>query len=121
MKELGKRIRARRVKLGYSLKRVAGVAGKSHGWLFAIEKGQGNPKAEDITAIALELGEDPKEYLRLAGRVSLAASGVTPLTQPEIPAGMAQAIGAAVAAEMRPLLDRIDQLVALLEADRGER
>lgn len=101
-----------------TLKAVARAANKSHGWLLDIENGVGNPRSEDLTAIAVTLGEDPKEYLRLAGRVALTAADVAPVTRPEIPPGMAEAIAQAVAEEMRPLLARIDQLVALLEADR---
>lgn len=103
-----------------TLKDVAAAAGMSHGWLVDLEKGTGNPKSEALTAVAVKLGEDPKEYLRLAGRVSLTASDVTPATRPDLPPGMSDAIGVAVAEAMGPLLTRIDQLVALLEADRGE-
>lgn len=121
MKELGKRIKRRRLSLGLTQVDVAAAAGKSHAWLHAIESGQGNPPAEALVALAIKLGEDPREYLRLAGRVALRAEDVTPVTRPEVPPALAEAIAEAVAVEMRPLLDRIDQLVALLEADRGGR
>lgn len=121
MKDLGKRIKKRRLQLGLSLKVVAAAADRSHAWLLNLERGEGNPPAEALTAIAVALGDDPRDYLRLAGRVALTASDVTPVTRPELPPGMSEAIASAVAEEVRPLLQRIDQLVALLEADRGAR
>lgn len=102
-----------------TLVQLATAVGRSHSWLTALEKGDGNPPSEVLTALAIELGEDPKEYLRMAGRVALTASDVTPLTRPSVPPGMQAAIAEAVASELRPLLERIDQLVALLERDRG--
>ena len=114
MRELGKRIHSRRVRLGLTLVDVATAVGRSHSWLTALEKGDGNPPSEVLTALAIKLGEDPKEYLRLAGRVSLTAADVTPLTRPELPPGFADAVSAAVAAQLQPLLDRIDALLARL-------
>lgn len=81
MKELGRKIRARRVKAGLSVRAVAGQIHKSHAWLSNLERGIGNPKSEDLTAIAVILGEDPAAYLRLAGRVNLAAAHVVPATE----------------------------------------
>lgn len=121
MKELGRRIRKRRLTLGLSLKEVAAAANRSHGWLLNLERGIGNPTSESLTAVAVKLGDDPKEYLRLAGRVALTAADVTPVSLPDLPPAFAEAIAAAVAEELRPLMQRIDQLVTLLEADRGER
>jgi hypothetical protein len=43
------------------------------------------PAAEDLTAIAEILGDPPEDYLRLAGRVNLAAAKLVPGTEP-IPA-----------------------------------
>lgn len=115
MRELGKRIRKRRLLLGLSLKQIAAAANRSHGWLLNVERGIGNPPSEALTAIAVALGDDPKEYLRLAGRVSLTAADVTPLTRPELPAGMTEAIGQALAAQLEPLIARIE---AQLPPDR---
>lgn len=119
MKELGRRIRRRRLQLGLSLREVAAAANQSHGWLVTLEKGQGNPPSEALTAIAVMLGDDPREYLSLAGRVALTAADVSPMTRPDLPPAFAEAIAAAVAVELQPLLARVDRLVALLEADRG--
>lgn len=121
MKELGRRIKKRRLQLGMTLKEVADAANRSHGWLHSLEKGEGNPTSESLTAVAVKLGDDPREYLRLAGRVALTAAAVTPIARPDLPPGLSEAIATAVAQEVRPLLDRIDQLVALLEAGQGGR
>lgn len=43
------------------------------------------------------------------------------LPPPDLPPGVTEAIAAAVAEAMQPLLSRLDELVALLEADRGGR
>jgi transcriptional regulator with XRE-family HTH domain len=119
VKELGRRIKKRRLSLGLSLKDVAAAANRSHGWLYAIEQGTGNPTAESLTAVAVKLGDDPREYLRLAGRVALTAADMAPVSKPDVPPGFAAAIADAVAEEMRPLLERVDRLIELLERDRG--
>lgn len=82
MKELGKKIRARRLRLKVSLRKLATTVGKSHGWLLLLEQGQiQQPRSEDLTAIADALGEDPQVYLSLAGRVNLAAAHIVPATE----------------------------------------
>lgn len=79
MKQLGKRILARRTRLGITQSALARKVGRTHGWLSAIENGQaGDTPSELLTALAIELGEDPAEYLRLAGRAVLVAEGVIP-------------------------------------------
>lgn len=105
--------------LGLSLKTVAAAADRSHGWLYSIEQGTGNPPSEALTAIAVALGDDPREYLRLAGRVSLTAADLAPVNTPELPPGFASAIADAVAVELRPMMERLDRVLALLEADQG--
>jgi transcriptional regulator with XRE-family HTH domain len=121
VKELGRRIKKRRLSLKLSLKEVAAAAGKSHGWLYSIEQGTGNPPSEALTAIAAKLGDDPREYLRLAGRVSLTAADLAPIETPNLPPGYATAIAAAVAEELAPLMERLDRVIGLLEVGRDAR
>lgn len=83
--------------------------GKSRTWLVAIEKGAGNPKAEDLAGLATTLSEDPAEYLRLAGRTVLRAEGVTPL--PALDPRMTQAIDEAVNRAFDRLTDRLIDLL----------
>jgi transcriptional regulator with XRE-family HTH domain len=121
VKELGRRIKKRRLALGLSLQTVAAAASRSHGWLYSIEQGTGNPKAESLTAVAIALGDDPREYLRLAGRVALTAADFAPMATPSVPVGVASAIADAVAEELRPLLERLDRLIGRLEVGQDAR
>lgn len=88
--------------------------GRGHSWLVALEKGTGNPPAEVITGLAVKLGEDPADYLRMAGRAVLTAEGVIPARVTDLPPDTAAAVELAVARALAPLVDRIDQLLALL-------
>jgi transcriptional regulator with XRE-family HTH domain len=65
---LGKRVRQRRLALRKTQEEVAGEVGRSHSWLVALEHGDGNPPAEVLTALAVALAEDPREYLRPVAR-----------------------------------------------------
>jgi transcriptional regulator with XRE-family HTH domain len=79
VKELGRKVRARRNKLGLKQTQLAERVGRTHGWLSALENGKGgDTPAEVITALAVELGEDPSDYLRAAGRTVLRAEDVMP-------------------------------------------
>lgn len=109
MKELGRRIKARRTKLGMSQTALAATVGRKHPWLSGLEKGEGNPSAEIITALAVELGDDPAEYLRLAGRTVLRAESVVPTN---LDPRVSQAIDDAVSKAMDRLADR---LIAFLD------
>lgn len=65
--------------MGMSQRALGAAIGKSHAWVQNLEKGLiEQPRSEDLTAIADVLGADPAEYLRLAGRVNLAAAKVIP-------------------------------------------
>lgn len=115
MIEFGKHIRRRRERLKLSQVEVAKAVGMSRPWLVAVEKGQGNPKAETITALAVVLSEDPAYYLSLAGRVSLTAESVSPVSLGELSPAMSAAVERAVAGALEPLLARLDQLLELIE------
>jgi len=108
LKELGKRIRRARTKSRISQEALAAVLGKSHGWVSLIERGQiGDPRGEDLTAIALYLEEDPVEFLRLAGKASIdQAVGLTverrlTLTKPELQEIVTLAVNEAVDEAMK--------------------
>ncbi len=53
---LGKKVRARRKKLGYSQEELAHRAGVHATYLSAIERGERNPALENLHAIAYALG-----------------------------------------------------------------
>jgi transcriptional regulator with XRE-family HTH domain len=109
VKELGRRIRARRVKLGLTQTELATRVGRGHPWLSAIEHGRGGEvPAEILTALAVELGESPVEYLRLAGRAVLQAENVIPT---DIDPRLGGAIEAAVDRAMGRLGDRLEVLL----------
>jgi len=114
LKELGKRIRRARTKSRISQEALAAVLGKSHGWVSLIERGQiGDPRGEDLTAIALYLEEDPVEFLRLAGKASIdQAVGLTverrlTLTKPELQEIVTLAVNEAVDEAMKRVEARL--------------
>lgn len=93
-----------------SLRGLARDLGMSHAWLSNLERGlMAEPKSEDLTAIAVLLGDDPAEYLRLAGRVSLAAAHLVP-TKEDVPAWAAR-----LEAKVNAQAKEIDDLRALLD------
>lgn len=106
MKELGRRVKARRTKLSLTQAALSAKVGRKHPWLSALEHGKaGEVPAEILTALAIELGEDPMEYLRLAGRAVLRAEDVVPA--PAIDPRIATAIDQAVGRAMDRLADRL--------------
>ncbi len=110
MKELGKRILRARLARKMTQADLAGRVGKTHGWLSAIENGKaGVVPAEMLTALAIELGDEPGDYLRLAGRMVLQAEGVVPASalDPRVSA----AIESAVERSMDRLGDRLETLL----------
>lgn len=119
MKQLGKRIRARRIILGLTQKQLAGRVGRTHGWLSAIEHGTaGGVPAEKLTALAIQLGENPADYLRLAGRAVLQAENVTPV--PGLDPRVSEAIDEAVTRAMDRLGDRLEALLRELLPGGGQ-
>lgn len=108
VRELGKKIRATRRRKGISLRALGAAIGKSHGWVLNLERGEiQKPAAEDLTAIARELGEDPEVYLQLAGRVSLAAAQIVPARD-----GMPE-----WARRLETKIDALSESLALTKAD----
>ena len=122
MRELGRRIKSRRTKLGLSQTELGRRVGRSHGHISNLEHGKTpDPPAELLTALAVELGDEPADYLRLAGRVALTAEDLVPARTGDLPPQLADAIERAVTSALQPLLQRIDLLVDLLEERPGAR
>lgn len=119
MIEFGRHIKRRRLTLHLTQVKVAASVGMSRAWLVALEQGKGNPPAEAITALAIALGEDPKDYLKKTGRVALTAEDLVPARVGDLPPDLAAAIERAVASALEPLLLRIDHVVGLLEERQG--
>lgn len=113
--EFGKHVKRRRLALKYTQAHVARSVGMSRPWLVDLEQGKGNPKAETISALAVALAEDPRDYLKLAGRVALTAEDLIPARAGELPPEMAGAVERAVARALDPLVARIDRMLSLLE------
>jgi transcriptional regulator with XRE-family HTH domain len=95
-------VKQRRVLLGITQVGLAKAVGYTHGWVSSLEKGEGNPPAEALTALAVALGEKPEDYLALAGKAVLRAENVVPatrtitLTERELQAMLTRAAEAAV-------------------------
>lgn len=120
VRELGRRVKQRRVRAGLSQRALASRVGKSHGWVSNLEHGvMQRPMAEDLTALASILGDEPADYLRLAGRVSLAAEDVIPAA-PGLPPEALAAIEGAVERAMERFGDRLVQRLGELLADRQD-
>lgn len=115
VKEFGARIKRRRLALKLSQAKVAKAVGRSRPWLVALEQGDGNPPAEVVTALAIALEEDPRDYLKMLGRVALTAEDLRPVRINDLPPETAAAVERAVASAIAPLVERIDQLLTLLE------
>lgn len=120
MKELGRKVKAQRAKMGLSQTDLGRRVGRTHGWVSNLEHGLiAEPPAEVLTAVATQLGHDPAEYLRLAGRVSLTADDLVPSRVADLPPETAAAVERAVANALTPLVERIDRLLTLLEQRPG--
>ena len=66
----GTRLRKRRLKSGYSLRKFADALGVSSTYLSQVEQGKYDPPtAERAARIAEIFGEDPDEWIGYAGRV----------------------------------------------------
>lgn len=115
MVEFGRRVKRRRLALHLSQSDLSKSVGMSRPWLVALEQGHGNPPAEKITALAVALSEDPKEYLKMAGRVALTAEDLMPARVGDLPPETSAAVERAVARAVEPLVERIDRLLAALE------
>lgn len=119
MIEFGKHVKRRRLALNLTLNEVAGKVGRSRAWLIDIEKGRGNPPAEAITALALALSDDPKDYFKRTGRVALTAEDLVPARVADLPPETAAAVERAVARALTPLVEQIDRLLSALERQQG--
>ena len=90
---------------------LARRVGRTHGWLSAIENSSaGEVPAELLTALAVELHDDPGDYLRLAGRAVLRAESVLPTASldPRVLSAIDDAVSRAI--------DRLgDRLVEFLD------
>lgn len=115
MIDFGRHVRRRRLTLDLTLNEVAREVGKSRAWLIDLEKGRGNPPAEAITALARVLREDPRDYLKRAGRVALTAEDLVPARVGDLSPETSAAVERAVARALEPLVARMDLLLAALE------
>jgi len=70
-KTFGNLLRATRVAKGYSLRKFAKLSETSASWLSLIEqaKNERPPAAERVRRMAKLLGQDPEEWVALAGRI----------------------------------------------------
>jgi HTH-type transcriptional regulator, competence development regulator len=70
-KPFGETLRERRIAKGYSLRKFAELVGVSPTYLSQVEQGNVDPPtAERVQRMAELLGENPDEWIALAGRVA---------------------------------------------------
>lgn len=92
VKELGRTIVRGRRRLGMSQTALGDRVGRTHGTISNLERGlTDTPPVELLTAIALELGDNPADYIRMAGRVVLTAADLMPAAR-DLPVGLLDAI-----------------------------
>ena len=115
MRDLGRRVRQLRTKAGVSQTALADAVGRSHAWVSDLENGKaGAIPAEVITALAVELGQEPADFLRLAGRAVLKAEDLVPVRQ--LDTAVLAAIERAVDRASERLGDRLEGLLRELLA-----
>lgn len=69
-KSFGKQLRERRLACGFGLREFAGLVGVSSTYISQVEQENTDPPtAERVSKIAQILGENPDEWIALAGRV----------------------------------------------------
>jgi len=107
-KTFGDLLRATRVAKGYGLREFAKLSKTSASWISLIEqaKNDGPPAAERVRRMATLLGQDPEEWVALAGRIP---EDVTDIIKSE-PQAMPELLRAAkglTAEELRKLTEHI--------------
>jgi len=107
-KTFGDLLRATRVAKGYSLRKFAELSETSASWLSLIEqaKNERPPAAERVRRMAKLLGQDPEEWVALAGRIPEDVSDIIK-NEPQAMPALLRAVKGLTADELRKLTEQI--------------
>ena len=107
-KTFGDLLRATRVAKGYSLRKFAELSETSASWLSLIEqaKNERPPAAERVRRMAKLLGQDPEEWVALAGRIPEDVTDIIK-NEPQAMPALLRAAKGLTADELRELTEQI--------------
>lgn len=110
----GSTLRDRRLAKGYSLRKFAELVGVSPTYLSLIERGEAEspPTAERVRCMAELLGENPDQWIALAGRMPEDVADIIKKQPEGMPALLRAARGLTA--------DQLKQLVAEIERKRDK-
>ena len=110
-KPFGQLLREKRVEKGFSLRKFAELVGISPTYLSQVEQGkiEKPPTAERVKKMAELLGENPDEWIGLAGRVPDDLSGIIQQRPTELPELLREASGLSVE-QLRQLREHLRKL-----------
>lgn len=106
----GSTLRDRRLAKGYSLRKFAELVGVSPTYLSLVERGEAEspPTAERVRRMAELLGENPDQWIALAGRMPEDVAEIIK-RQPEGMPALLRAARGMTADELKKLVARIEQ------------
>lgn len=103
-------LREKRIAKGYSLRKFAELVGVSPAYLSQVEQGNVQPlTAERVQRIAELLGENPDEWIALAGRVPEDLPDIIQ-KQPTVVPDLLRAIKGLTAAQLRKLREEAERM-----------
>jgi len=107
-KILGDLLRATRIAKGYSLRKFASMVDVSPTYLSQVEQGKVDrpPTAERVRSMAELLGQDPDEWIALAGRIPDDLRDIIK-SEPQAMPALLRAAKGLTADELRKLTDEI--------------
>ncbi len=107
----GRVLRERRIAWGFSLRKFAALAGVSPTYLSQVEQGKvvRPPTAERVRRMAELLGENPDEWIGMAGRMPEDLPGIIQQRPTELPELLREASGLTVD-ELKLITERIRRM-----------
>lgn len=110
-KPFGQMLREKRIEKGFSLRKFAELVDLSPTYLSQVEQGKviTPPTAERIKKIAELLGENPDQWIALAGRVAKEWSGII-RNEPEEMPNLLRAVDGLTAEQLRDLAERAKKM-----------
>lgn len=104
----GKFLREKRIEQGYSLRKFAEMVDVSPTYLSQVEQGKVGrpPTAERVRTMAEALGQDPDEWIALAGRVSDDLTDIIK-SEPQAMPALLRAAKGLTAEELRKLTEEL--------------
>lgn len=109
-KPFGEALREKRVEKGFSLRKFAQLVGVSPTYLSQVEQGNVDPPTADrVKCMADLFGENPDEWIALAGRVSEDLPGIIQKEPTEVP-DLLRAVKGMTADQIRRLREEAERI-----------